>query len=246
MRDNKKLLGVLGGVGTVATACFLTTLADMTRVDRDQDHLNYLCYNHAAIPDRTAYILDDTQPNPLPILIDDVRWLESFGVDAIVIPCNTAHYFFDAIQDAVTVPIINILEETVSYVLARYTGARTVGILATSGTIGTNSYQLVCARHGLCASVPDAANQASLMAIIYEQVKAGLEPDVAELVRITDAMLAGGCDAVILGCTELSVVYRANKKAFHGLHVVDSTEALAARTIELMGGTILEDTTCAE
>ena len=89
----EKTLGVLGGVGPLATVYFAKLLVEMTKADCDQSHISSVILNHASIPDRTEYILDNSKPNPLPVMIEDAKKLEKMGVDFIVIPCNTAHYF---------------------------------------------------------------------------------------------------------------------------------------------------------
>ena len=111
----EKILGVLGGVGPLATIYFADLVVKMTDAKTDQEHIAMVILNHASIPDRTDYILDKTKPNPLPVMIKDAKMLEDDKCSFIVIPCNTAHYFYEEIQKSVNIPIINILEETVKY-----------------------------------------------------------------------------------------------------------------------------------
>lgn len=189
--------------------------------------------NHASIPDRTEYILDNTKPNPLPVMVADAKRLQNDGCDYIVIPCNTAHYFFDEIQKSVDVPIINILEETVSYAERTVPNLKCLGILATKGTIISGAYQNIIKKHGLDYRVPSEEDQKSLMHIIYDEVKAGEKVDICEFLRIVGELKKAGSDAVILGCTELSII----KKDFNlsRVDIVDSMECLARRSIELCG-----------
>lgn len=225
----EKLLGVLGGVGPLATIYFADLVIKMTDAKTDQEHIAMVILNHASIPDRTEYILDNTKPNPLPVMVADARRLQNDGCDYIVIPCNTAHYFYDEIQKSVQVPIINILEETVSYAEKTVPNVRCLGILATEGTILSGAYQNIIQRHGLSYCVPSAEDQKSLMHIIYDEVKAGEKADICEFLRIVGEMKKSGCDAVLLGCTELSVI----KKDYDLSRpdVVDSMECLARASI---------------
>ncbi len=236
--SEEKILGVLGGVGPLATVYFTELIVKMTEAHCDQEHLFTLVSNHAAIPDRTAYIMDNTQDNPLPVMIRDAKMLENAGVSVIAIPCNTAHYFFEKIQNSVSVPVLNIIEETVRYALKTVKGLHTLGILATEGTVYVGAYQKVCKEHGLYCAVPSADDERSLMNIIYNQVKAGHDVDYEEFQRIVNTMLDADCDAVVLGCTELSVVWE--NLGCRQDNVIDSMEVLARVSIESCGKKIKE------
>ncbi len=235
----EKILGVLGGIGPLATVYFMDMLVKMTDAESDQQHIPVLCFNHSTIPDRTAYILDHRSPNPLPVMEEDAKLLERAGASCIVIPCNTAHYFYEQLQKAVGVPIINIITETVAAITSRQPEVKKIGILATEGTIAAGSYQKACADRGVACAVPGEADRRSLMNIIYNQVKAGKEADFEEFMRIIGVMKHDGCDAVILGCTELSIIHR----DFHmkRADVVDSLEVLAKKSIALCGKKALEE-----
>ena len=151
----EKVLGVLGGVGPLATIYFADLVIKMTDAKTDQEHIAMVILNHASIPDRTEYILDNTKPNPLPVMVADAKRLQNDGCDYIVIPCNTAHYFFDEIQKSVDVPIINILEETVSYAERTVPNLKCLGILATKGTIISGAYQKISSKNtGLTTVCP--------------------------------------------------------------------------------------------
>ena len=96
---NKPLkLGILGGLGPMASAYFYEMITEHTKAERDQDHIDILLSSRASTPDRTDYIMGRSDESPLPIMIKDAKYLESCKVSAIVIPCNTAHYFIDEIR----------------------------------------------------------------------------------------------------------------------------------------------------
>ncbi|HZJ78727.1 MAG TPA: amino acid racemase [Clostridia bacterium] len=229
----EEVLGVLGGIGPLATIYFTDMVINMTDAKMDQEHIPMVIFNNPQIPDRTEYILDNSKPNPLPVMIKDAIKLENVGCDYIVIPCNTAHYFYSEIQKNVSVPIINIIKKTVEYIKNNQTDVKCIGILATQGTIVTGSYQKEIIKNGLDYKVPDEKNQKSLMNIIYNGVKAGEEVDVCEFLRIVDDLKHDGCDAVILGCTELSVINKSRLLVRND--IVDSLEVLARISIELCG-----------
>lgn len=229
---SEKTLGILGGLGPLATVYFMDLIVKMTEAKKDQDHISMIVLNHAAIPDRTDFILDNTKPNPLPMMIDDAKKLQAAGSDYVVMPCNTAHFFYEQIQHNITIPMLNIIEETVKYARDEK-GVKKLGILATKGTVSAGSYQRMCEKYGIEGAVPSLHDEQSLMNIIYNQVKAGKEVNITEFIKIIENMKADGCDAVTLGCTELSVI---NKDfALCRDDVIDSLEVLAKRSIELCG-----------
>lgn len=235
----EKILGVLGGVGPLATIYFADLVVKMTDAKSDQEHIAMVILNHASIPDRTAYILDKTKPDPLPVMIRDAKVLEEDNCSYIVIPCNTAHYFYDEIQKSINIPIINILEETVKRCEETVPGLKSIGVLATEGTIQSRAYQNIIEKHLLKCILPCDEDQKSLMDIIYNQVKAGKKVDIFEFQRIIGALKNKGCDAVVLGCTELSII----KKDF-GIDrpdIIDSMECLARASILACGKKLKEN-----
>ena len=217
----EKTLGVLGGVGPLATIYFADLVVKMTDAKTDQEHISMVILNHGAIPDRTDYILDHSKPNPLPVMIADAKKLQAAGCDYIVIPCNTAHYFYDEIQKNVDIPIINIIEETVKYAIKTVPGLKTLGVLATEGTIKSGAYERVADRYSIDCKFPD-------------------EEDIFEFMRIIGDMKKKGCDAVILGCTELSIIDKDFNLSKKDSKIIDSMEVLARRSIDLCGKKIKE------
>ncbi|MGO3813639.1 MAG: aspartate/glutamate racemase family protein [Cellulosimicrobium funkei] len=143
------LVGVLGGVGPLATAYFLQLLVALTEAERDQDHVDAVVLNHATIPDRTDFILGRSDADPGPVLARDAERLERFGADFLVMPCNTAHYFTQQVLDAISVPFVSIIDTTVDAARARVDDLRAVGLLATAGTAASGVYQDAFARHGV-------------------------------------------------------------------------------------------------
>lgn len=114
---------------------------------RDQDHIDVIINSRATTPDRTSYILGQSAENPFDIMAADAARLVTFGADVIAIPCNTAHYFYDRLNETIPIPILNMVEETV--LAAKAGGSARVGILATTGTVRTRTYQRMCEKHGL-------------------------------------------------------------------------------------------------
>ena len=163
-------------------------------------------------------------------MISDARSLETYGATAIVIPCNTAHYFIDEVRRSVSVPMPSIITETVRHI--RDCGFKKAAILATEGTIRSGSYQREFEAFGLDCSVPDEAGTKRLMEIIYGEVKGGRIPDPSELYAVVDPMFSDGCDCAVLGCTELSLIGR---RMTEDPRIVDSLTVLACTAIRMMG-----------
>jgi aspartate racemase len=227
-----KVLGILGGLGPMATVYFYEMLTRHTLAKRDQDHIDIIINSRATTPDRTGYILGQSSENPFDIMAADAARLVTFGADVIAIPCNTAHYFYDRLNETIDIPILNMVEETVRH--AQAVGCKRVGILATSGTVDTGTYQRVCRRMGLPYAVPGEAGQAAVMDVIYGDIKQGKRADMAQFGRAVDELRAAGCDRVILGCTELSLIKRdEHLSPFY----IDSMEVLAKNAIVTFGKT---------
>ncbi|MET4561927.1 aspartate/glutamate racemase family protein [Lysinibacillus parviboronicapiens] len=202
----KQTLGIIGGVGPLATMFIGEMIVRRTKAIKDQEHVHTIIDNDTNIPDRTAFILDNTKKNPVPILIEDAKKLASVGADMIAIPCNTAHTFYDELAEGSPVPVLHMIRETAKR--AHDLGAKRVGILATTGTLTSHMYQDALENYGITPVVPDEAMKEKVMAIIYDYVKAGKDVTQEEWQPIEEAMLALDCDRIVLGCTELSIVNR--------------------------------------
>lgn len=223
-------LGILGGLGPMSGVYFCEMLIRHTRAERDQEHLNFLLSSRADTPDRTAYILGASHEDPVPVMRREVEKLATAGADLIAIPCNTAHYFYDAVAEVASVPILNIIETTAAYCAAR--GFSSVGVLATEGTISSGAYEQALHTHGIEYLIPSKADQRIIGSIIYEDIKQGKDPDPTEFFRICDDLFHRGAKTVILGCTELSLL----KRSFGlGEEYTDSLEVLALSALRLCG-----------
>lgn len=228
--ENRTILGILGGLGPLSSAYFYEMITEHTAASRDQDHIDIILSSRATTPDRTAFILGRSKDDPVPFMVEDARLLEQYGADAIVIPCNTAHYFIEEVRQSVSVPVPSIITETVSHI--KRCGYKKVAILATEGTVQSGSYQAELERQGLEWAVPDKDGQTVITDIIYGDVKSGRIPSPEKLYSVADPMFASGCECAILGCTELSLLKRQFKK---DKRYVDSLEVLAATAIRLFG-----------
>ncbi|SFE34969.1 amino acid racemase [Methylobacterium sp. 13MFTsu3.1M2] len=220
------MLGVLGGMGPMATVDFLAKLVRATPAGRDQDHIPTLVCSAVDIPDRADAILG-TGPDPLPALRAALARLEAGGATRIAIPCNTAHHWHAALQAATALPILHIVDavaETLAETLARTGSGGRIGLLATDGTLRSGLYPERLARHGLACRAPDEAGQAAVSAAI-RLVKAHRVAEATPLLEAQVRALAeAGCDRVVMACTEIPLALAGSDPS--GL-LVDATEALA-------------------
>lgn len=230
-------VGVLGGVGPLATVYFMNMIINMTDAETDQQHINMLVSNHATIPDRTEYILKKSKDSPLEAMIDDARMLEAAGCKFIVVPCNTTHYFFEDIKNSVEIPVLNIIKEAILYALELGKiknpdkSVKKLGILATEGTVLSGTYSFYGKSEGIECIAPDDEYQKKVNHMIYDCVKAGRSVSLDEIQEVITHMREKGCDGVIMGCTELSVIYEDLNLEAYNDDVVDSLTALARRTV---------------
>lgn len=228
MTTDKKLLGVLGGLGPMSTVYFCELLTAHTKAMRDADHIDMIVSSRASTPDRTAFILGKSMDDPLPVMREETERLCRAGADLIVIPCNTAHYFYEGLQKTCPVPIVNIIEETVLHLKSR--GVSSFGLLATEGTVKSGAYQRVADPLGVRCTVPTKSEQAVITDMIYSCIKQNKPVDQEAFWRVANALLSRGCETLVLGCTELSLL----KKSLPDNELfVDSLEVLAHRTILL-------------
>ena len=227
---NNITLGILGGLGPMSGIYFCEMLVSHTKADCDQQHINFLLSSRSSTPDRTGFILGNSQDDPAPIMIDEAQRLVRAGADVIVIPCNTAHYFYDRIAARVSVPIINIIDRTVSFCTEQ--GFKRVGVLATAGTVASGAYKTAFSDAGIEYITCNQEEQETVNGIIYGKIKKNLTPCREDFDRVADALLDRGCDTIVLGCTELSLL----KKSFALDSVfTDSLEVLAASAIRMCG-----------
>ena len=226
MISRAQLAGIAGGMGPLATIELMRLVMEETPATCDQEHIPLLVYSNPQIPDRTKAILGEG-PSPVKALVESAQLLEKAGATFLAFPCNTAHYFLPEVEVRVSVPIIDMIEETAIEV--EKAGVAKIGILATDGTIKTGIYQRALKRRGIEAEIPDEKRQLAVMEAIYG-VKAGYDLKDAE--RILEPVLIymiERVDAVIAGCTELPMLLRGPA---HGLVVIDTLRVLARRIVE--------------
>lgn len=229
-------LGVIGGLGPLATAYFFELLINMSDVDNDQDHLEILIHNCPSIPDRTQYILHKSNDNPVIPMIKVGKGLIDQGCDLISIPCITAHYFHKELSTSLSQPIVHLVEELALFLKKH--NYNKVGIMATDGTINSCLFQIELSKYGIEAIVPDSIYQKDVMHIIYDNVKKGRKIDMNCFERVSNHLKQKEAEIVVLGCTELSIVKK-NVRLDHSF--LDAMELLSAVSLKKCGMKIKDE-----
>lgn len=222
----KNFFVILGGMGTLATNNFLNDLNSYYKPNCDQEYLNYLVFNNASIPDRTAYILNKNLKNPFEYLAEDIKQAEKLKPDFFVITCNTAHYFFNDLQKLTKIPIINMIE-LLEEELKMLSYKSKIGLFATRGTIKSGLYKSICNRNNLEIIENSEELQNTIDSVLYEDVKNKGIVDFEKYHKVLEMFLANGVTNIIIGCTEASYVNSLDKEA--NMYPLIDTEKLLAK-----------------
>jgi aspartate racemase len=220
------LIGILGGMGPLATVDFMDKVVRLTRASRDQDHLPMLVANLPHIEDRSSAILD-RGADPLPALLQGIELLNRNGVGVIAIPCNSAHHWYAPMREHSSVPVLHIAQTCVAAVPQT---ARRAALLATGGALVSGFYQQALTDLDIEPVVPDAEMQPLISACIRE-VKAGdLDAAATHLDAALVMLEEQGIDTALMACTEIPLA--AQRLAKPRVMLIDSTLELARATVQ--------------
>jgi len=235
----ERIIGVLGGMGPEATLDLFQKIIRNTKAVKDQDHIRVLIDSNPKIPDRTPAILGSGE-NPLPLMIETARNLESAGAHFIVTPCVSAHYFIKELREGITIPVISIIQEVAGEVERRLPAIRQVGLIATTGTIRAGLFHDPLRETGVEVLVPTPEDQESLvMSAIYGEsgIKAGFTSleNKGNILKASNALIEKGAQGIIGGCTEVPLVVEQGDME---VPFFDSLNILALAAIRLAKGEI--------
>jgi aspartate racemase len=237
MKNDTPLLGVLGGMGPLATVDFLAKLIEETPAERDQDHVPVVVYSVPQIPDRPAAIVGNG-PSPLPAMLEGVRVLGQAGAAALAIPCNTAHFWYDDIARAAGVPVLHIADAALEALDRLQAKAARVGLMATDGTLAAGFLQQrlgACDREAITNTTEE--QQRWVLPAISCVKRHELAQAHALVVQACQALLDRGAQAVIVACTELPVALEYAQTPLRAV-AVDATRALAQACVRWARGEI--------
>lgn len=233
MNHELRTLGILGGMGPEATALLFNLIIEKTPARADSEHIPLCIYNLPQIPDRSQAILH-AGLSPVPMLRQGIALLEKMPACCVLIPCNTAFYFYREFSEGSHLPVVHLMQAVAMHIRATF-GAQVqqVGILATSGTRAAQVYDDVFRQFELGAIYPSAPAQEALMQEIY-RIKAG-EKSTAAVAAAAGELQDQGADCLVLACTELSIIYDALNEAFP---LVDSLRILADVGVKIAFGKV--------
>ena len=222
-------LGVIGGMGPLATVSFYERVVLNTAAKCDNEHIDMVVLSHASMPDRTKCIIENKGREFLEVIKKDFKILEDIGVEAVAIPCNTSHYFFDEFKKFTSLRIINMIEETILEVKKR--GIEKIAVFGTLGTLNSKVYEKYANQHGLLVKEVSPEDKQAVMDIIYD-IK---ETNCLDGRRFVD-ILSRYCDdetVGIIACTELSLL-----DIPEDINTIDALNVLVKRSIELSGAKV--------
>lgn len=234
-----KTLGVIGGLGPIATAYFYELLIKMADTIRDQEHIETIIYSKPSIPDRTDYIMGRSMENPVVPMIEIGNRLVSMGADFIAIPCITAHYFHERLSREIKAPIIHLIKEIVKYL--KINGVNTVGIMATEGTIYSGLFQKELMAEDIMPILPSKHHQNYVTELIYKDIKSSGPPHMEKFYGVAEELKLQGAQVIILGCTELSLIKR---DYAIGPDFIDAMEVLSLCALSMSGAKVKAESDC--
>ena len=234
--ETERILGVLGGMGPLASAHFMTRLTLLTPAERDQDHIPAVLWSDPRVPDRGA-ARAGAGPDPLPALVRGLKALEAAGCGAVAIPCNTAHGWIDGMRAATRLPILHIIDAAAEDLRRQDVAPGPIGVMGTAATLAMRLYQRHLEALGWPCLQPTEAEMARLVTPAIASVKANRVTEaygpLAEMVML---LRDRGARAVVLGCTEIPLGIQAGPWQTLDVTVVDTIDALARASIRWAKG----------
>jgi aspartate racemase len=243
--SNISTIGILGGMGPEATNQLCALITAHTAVGKDQDHVPVVTFNNSLIPDRVRAAYGGGE-SPVPEMIRTARVLEQAGAGFLLMPCNLAHLFRGEVQAAVGIPILDMIEETVGYIVEHYPQCRVAGILASTPTLESGLYHESFQKHDKRLLAPGADEQAEfVMKAIYgaQGIKCGFkDAPRALLTGAAERLVGAGAEMIVAGCTEVSLVLNSGNSPFI---VIDPLEIIARVAVARAGAATVTATVTA-
>lgn len=222
-------LGVIGGMGPLATVKFYDKVVLNTEAHNDNEHIDLIVLNHSTMPDRTRCIIENKDTEFLNEIKKDLEILDKIGVDVVAIPCNTSHYFYDEFKNFANLKIINMIEETILEIKRR--GIKKVAVFGTLGTLNSKVYNKYAEKNGIEVKELSLEDKKSVMDIIYK-IKETNNLENKEFIEILNKY----CDDETIGiiaCTELSLL-----DISKNINTIDALDVLVNKSIEYSGAKI--------
>ncbi|WBB33592.1 amino acid racemase [Parvimonas micra] len=222
-------LGVIGGMGPLATVKFYDKIVLNTEAHNDNEHIDLIILNHSTMPDRTKCIIENKDTEFLNEIKKDLEILERIGIDVVAIPCNTSHYFYDEFKNFTNLKIINMIEETILEIKRR--GIKKVAVFGTLGTLNSKVYNKYAKENGIEVKELSLEDKKTVMDIIYK-IKETNNLESKDFVEILNRYCNDKTIGII-ACTELSLL-----DIPENLNTIDALDVLVNKSIEYSGAKI--------
>jgi aspartate racemase len=224
-----KRLGVLGGMGPAASAEFITRLIQQTPATKDQEHIPFVLWNEPRVPDRSTSILNEDD-KPLPYLLQGMQVLKAVGCTTIVIPCNTAHFWYDELVKF-KIPILHIVD-SVADSLRDVNVIGTIGVMGTQATVELGLYQYMLNKSGWDCITPTKEEMNNLVQPAIDLIKSGsIKEAHPMLMTVVKSLIDRGAKAVVLGCTEIPLAVKETEE--NNIPLVNSIDSLVKAAINI-------------
>ena len=229
------MIGILGGMGPLATADFFSKVIAATKAARDEDHVPLLIQSDPRVPSRPAAILRGG-PSPLPALLAGRDRLITAGAIALAMPCNTAHVWLPELRQDCPVPFLSIVDASCDEAAARAQPGAAIGIIGTEATLKSRLFDNELARRGFMPLLPSDDELRDWVLPAIEQVKAGRAAEGGQQVeRAVQALMDRGAQVVVLACTETPLALDAIASPLRQ-RCVDTNAALARACVAWWAG----------
>jgi aspartate racemase len=227
---SEKTVGILGGMGPEATVDLMARIIKATPARDDIDHIRMVVDNNPKVPSRIKALIEKTGESPIPCLQEMARKLTAWGVDFLAMPCNTAHYYHPDVQAAVSIPVLDMIELTVTTVTQQTPGIKTVGLLASTAVLDLGLYTDRFASSDVRLITPAAAIQDEVMNAI-KTIKTGSygQEEVKILQQAAEQLVAHRAEALLVACTELSIL---TSQLDSPVDLYDSAQILAEAIVQ--------------
>jgi aspartate racemase len=243
--NKDRVIGIVGGMGPEAGISLYNKILSYTKATTDQQHLSVILMSFPKyIVDRTLFLEGKTGINPGVTIAKIIRKLEKSGAKVIGIACNTSHApeIYSIIVDDLhaagsRVKLLNMPDETCKYIKKNYSNVRRIGLMTTNGTYKSGIYRKILENYGYDVVIPDSLFQEEVIHnMIYNElfgIKSNPNKITNQVKVLMDKSLLffkeRESDAIILGCTELSLVFK--KRIVNNMQIVDSSDAFACALV---------------
>jgi aspartate racemase len=224
-----KRLGIFGGMGPAASAEFVTRLVAQTPATCDQEHIPFVLWNNPQVPDRSTSLRNEDD-RPLPFLLQGVQVLKAVGCDLVVIPCNTAHFWYDDMVK-LKVPIVHIVDSVADALRDAGVENGTIGVMGTQATVELGLYQNKLNKGGWDCIVPSKEEMDTLVQPAIDMIKGGKITESQPIImKVVHNLIERGARAVVLGCTELPLAITIPNE--NGIPIINSIDSLVKSAIK--------------